>query len=164
MDAEEEQSPTSVRALGASPAPDVDVAHIAPPRAAACLLGTPSQFRDWANLLAVMPLAWRPGKTLNLRQPDVELLVLTLSDVPLTADMFAEMSSGRDFVVLNVCVLAVGPPGFSSVLYAAAKKSGAVKVESKALYDVDESGNTRFFPFEKGATNKDRGERVSQTA
>jgi len=125
-------------------------------------MATPAQFRDWANLLAVMPLAWRPGKTLNLRQPDVELLVLTLSDVPLTADKFAEMSSGRDFVVLNVCVLAVGPPGFSSVPYAAAKKSGAAKVESKALYDVDESGNTRFFPFEKGATNKDRGERVSQ--
>jgi len=119
-------------------------------------------FRDWSSLLSVIHHSWRPGKTLNLRQPDVELLVLTLSDVPLTADKFAEMSSGRDFVVLNVCVLAVGPPGFSSVPYAAAKKSGAAKVESKVLYDVDESGNTRFFPFEKGATNKDRGERVSQ--
>jgi hypothetical protein len=86
---------------------------------------------------------------------------MTLSDVPLTADKFAEMSCGRDFVVLNVCVLAVGPPGFSSVPYAAAKKNGAAKVESKVLYDVDESGSTRFFPFEKGATNKDRGERVA---
>ena len=122
---------------------------------------TPANFREWANLLSATPLTWRPGKTLNLRQPDVELLVLTLSDVPLTMDKFAEMGSGRDWVILNVCVLAVGPPGFSSVPYAAAKKSNAAKVEAKALYDVDEGGNTRFFPFEKGATNKDRGERVS---
>ena len=162
-------SPDTTGLVSYGPAPKDDVAPAPPSKAlvarAPGALGkhqTPSNFRDWANLLAVMPLSWRPGKTLSLRQPDVELLVLTLSDVPLTADKFAEMSGGRDFVVLNVCVLAVGPPGFSSVPYAAAKKNGAAKVESKVLYDVDEAGNTRFFPFEKGATNKDRGERVSQ--
>jgi len=169
MDAEMPQSPDSPRAADLGPAPTIDVPPVPPPSAAAltaagalCKHQTPANFRDWANLLAVMPLSWRPGKTITLRQPNVELLVLTLSDVPLTADKFAEMSCGRDFVVLNVCVLAVGPPGFSSVPYAAAKKNGAAKVESKVLYDVDEAGNTRFFPFEKGATNKDRGERVSQ--
>jgi len=169
MDAEMAHSPDSTRCADIGPAPCIYVPPVPQPGAAAPRAAgppgkhqTPANFRKWANLLAVMPLSWRPGKTITLRQPDVELLVMTLSDVPLTADKFAEMSCGRDFVVLNVCVLAVGPPGFSSVPYAAAKKNGAAKVESKVLYDVDESGSTRFFPFEKGATNKDRGERVSQ--
>jgi len=123
---------------------------------------TPENFRDWRNLLSAIPLSWRPGKTLSPRQPDVELLVVTLNDVPLSAEKFSEMSAGRDWVTITFCVLAVGPPGFSNVpfTYPGGKKGG--KVDTKVLYEVTEDGNTRFYPFDKGATNKDRGQRVSE--
>jgi len=119
-------------------------------------------FREWASLMSVIQHSWRPGKTLSPRQPDVELLVVTLSDVPLNAEKFAEMSSGRDWVSITICVLAVGPPGFSNVpfTFPGGKKGG--KVDTKMLYDVNDDGLTRFYPFDKGATNKDRGPRVSE--
>jgi hypothetical protein len=126
------------------------------------LYQTPENFREWCNLLSVIPSTWRPGKTLSPRQPDVELLVVLLNDVPLTSERFSEMSSGRDWVTVNFSVLAVGPPGFSNVpfTYPGGKKGG--KVETKVLYEVTENGDTRFYPFDKGATNKDRGVRVSE--
>lgn len=121
---------------------------------------TPANFREWSNLLGAIPLSWRPGKINSMVQPDVELLVMMLKDVPLTAEKFSEMSSGRDWVTFNFVVLAVGPPGFSNVPFTAGPKK--MNVETKTLYDLDEHANTRFYPFEKGATNRDRGERVSQ--
>jgi len=124
------------------------------------LYETPANFKEWSTLLSAIPLSWRPGKINSLVQPDVEMLVMMLKDAPLSAEKFSEMSSGRDWVHFNFVVLAVGPPGFSNVPFTAGPKKS--NVETKTLYDLDENANTRFHPFEKGATNRDRGERVSQ--
>ena len=119
-------------------------------------------FLLWSQLLATLPHAWRPGKTNSVSQPNVELLVVTLNDMPLTADKFADMSGGKEWVIFNYAVLAVGPPGFSSVPYnSGEQKKGAAKLDTKCLYDCDDKGNTRFYPFEKSAQNRDRGERIS---
>ena len=111
---------------------------------------TPDNFRDWLNLLSVMPQTWRPDSTNSVTQPDVEVLAITLKETPLTADKFSESSMGCEWVQFSLCVLAVGPTGFSNV--SCTKKKPTGKVDSKNLYESDNS-QTRFFPFDKGATN-----------
>ena len=54
-----------------------------------------------------------------MNQPNVEALVVLLRDMPLTKGAFD--AARNDWVSMQVCVLAVGPPGFSSVPYAASK-------------------------------------------
>ena len=119
-------------------------------------------FIAWSQLLATLPHLWRPGKTNSVSQPNVELLVVTLNDMPLNAEKFADMCGGKEWVIFNFVVLAVGPPGFSSVPYnSGVQKKGAPRPDTKHLYDCDDNGNTRFYPFEKSPQNRDRGERIS---
>jgi len=103
------------------------------------------------------------GKNISANQPDVEVLAMTLKDIPLDGDKFNEMSVGKGWVSAAFSVLIVGGPGFSSVPYTANKKKGERESESKSVYEVDDDGNTKFYTFEKGKTNKDKGVRVSSS-
>ena len=63
---------------------------------------------------------------------------------------------------LQFCVVATGPPGFSSAPYLSTKKKGEKDKDTQPLY-ASSSRGTVFYPFEKGApsrTGKDRGRRV----
>jgi len=103
------------------------------------------------------------GKNISVNQPDVEVLAMTLKDIPLNGDKFNEMSAGKGWVSAAFSVLMVGGPGFSSVPYTANKKKGDRESESKSVYEIDDDGNTKFYTFEKGKTNKDKGVRVSSS-
>ncbi len=100
------------------------------------------------------------GSEITKRNPDVEIMAMTLNDTPLTLDGFNSLEGGRGWYSIKFIVLMVGPPGFSSVPYTASKKGGEKEV-GKKLYDATDTGQTRFFSYMKGKTNKDRGERMS---
>ena len=102
------------------------------------------------------------GANIAKNQPDVEALVVLLRDMPVTKTAFDAARNDRDWVSMQVCVLAVGPPGFSTVPYTASKGKDKDK-DGKTLYESSTEG-TRFFPFARGRTNKDRGERVDLVA
>jgi hypothetical protein len=103
------------------------------------------------------------GKNISGNQPDVEVLAMTLKDIPLDAERFNDMSAGKGWVSAAFSVLMVGGPGFSSVPCTANKKKGERESESKSVYEVDDDGNTKFYTFEKGKTNKDKGVRVASS-
>lgn len=111
-------------------------------------------------LQPVLNLKPNVGSNITPRNPDVEVLALTLNDTPLTMTGFSSMDGGRGWVNTKFLILSVGPPGFSSVPYTHNKKKGDKEV-GKKLYEIAEDGSTRFFPYQPGKTNKDRGERVS---
>ena len=100
------------------------------------------------------------GSEITRRNPDVEIMAMTLNDTPLSLDGFNSLEGGRGWYSMKFMVLMVGGPGFSSVPYTASKKGGEKEV-SKKLYEMTEDGKTRFFSYQKGKTNKDRGERMS---
>ena len=131
--------------------------HTASPRQ------TQSVFEEFAQVCAPVKYQHTLGKNITLNQADVEVLAMTLRDVPLTTEKFDEMRTGpqgqRDWVGMPFTVLQVGPAGFSSVPYTANKKGEG---KGKMVYEVDDLGRTRFYPFEKGKTNKDKGVRVSE--
>lgn len=101
------------------------------------------------------------GVNIAANQADVECAAVLLRDMPLNSAGFAAMKGDREWVSMQICVVAVGPPGFSSVPYTASKKKGEKEANPERLYEVTETG-TRFYPFEKGRTNKDKGRRVSE--
>lgn len=101
-----------------------------------------------------------PGKNIKHNQPDVEVLAILLRQFPCTKAGFEQVKGDREWTQLQFCVMRVGPPGFSSVPYCATQKK---REPTKPLYDVNEHGRTRFYTFEKGRTNKDKGERVVQS-
>jgi hypothetical protein len=103
------------------------------------------------------------GANIAKNQPDVEALVVLLRDMPLTKAAFDAARNDRDWVSMQVCVLAVGPPGFSTVPYTASTKGKDKDKDGRNLYESSIEG-TRFFPFARGRTNKDRGERVDMVA
>lgn len=117
---------------------------------------------DMCDLLTNLSCTVRQtvGANIVKNQPDVEALVVLLRDLPLNKAGFDAARGDRDWISMQICVLAVGPPGFSSVPYTSSK--GKNKDEpGKRLYETDVlHNNTRFFPFHKGRTNKDRGDRV----
>lgn len=100
------------------------------------------------------------GSEITRRNPDVEIMAMTLNDTPVSLDGFNSLEGGRGWYNMKFMVLLIGPPGFSSVPYTANKKSGEKEI-GKKLYDATEDGHTRFYSYLKGKTNKDRGERVS---
>ena len=95
------------------------------------------------------------GVNIAANQADVECAAVLLRDMPLNSSGFAAMKGDREWVSMQIGVLAVGPPGFSSVPYTATKKKGEKEANPERLYEVTETG-TRFYPFEKGRTNKDK--------
>lgn len=125
-------------------------------------LHTQEAWDDFAATVNPVSYANTLGKHISSNQPDVEIMALVLTEVPLTSEKFSVMDGGRGWVSMAFTVLQVGPPGFSSVPYTANKK----EKESNPLrvYEVDDTGHTRFYPFEKGKSNKDKGIRVSTFA
>ena len=113
-----------------------------------------------AILAPVRPQTGPLGCNIVRRQPDVEVLCMLLNDTPMTAAAFDGMRKGNDWVSMGVGVIAVGPPGFSSVPYSSSKKPGEKEDEQKRLYSLDDTGRTVFSTFEKMKNNKDRGKRV----
>lgn len=115
--------------------------------------------REVSTLLA--PCSTAPcvlGNNIAPSNPDVEVLAMLVKDTPATDEGFKQLDKGdRGWVMTSWCVMGVGPPGFSSVPYTHGKKKDAA--ESKKLYEFDEHGQTRFFSYEVGKTNKDRGAR-----
>ena len=100
------------------------------------------------------------GKNITQNQPDVEVLALALKRVPCTRDAFEKSKApDKDWVCLQFCVIAVGPPGFSSAPYLSSKKKGETDKDTRPLYEATSNG-TLFYPFEKGRTGKDRGSRI----
>lgn len=102
----------------------------------------------------------RLGSNIVPRNPDVEIAALTLKEIPLTADKFRELSNGQDWYRFSFTVLGVGPPGFSTVPYSSTKKKDEKPAPGLSLYEDAGGNSTRMFTFEKGRTNKDRGNRV----
>ena len=101
------------------------------------------------------------GRNIAHNQPDVEVLAVLTKSLPTTLDAFDHARGDKDWLSMAVVIVEVGPPGFSSVPYTASKKKESI-ADLKALY-VREQGLTTFYPFAKGKTNKDKGERVEWT-
>lgn len=89
--------------------------------------------------------------------PDVECAAMLLNDAPITADAF----EGRDWVIVNMLLVGIGPPGFSMAPYNSSKPVD--KSELKRLYERTEEGDTEVYTFQKVSNNKNKGERVSET-
>lgn len=89
--------------------------------------------------------------------PDVECAALVLTDVPLIAEAF---EGGRDWAIVKVLLVQVGPPGFSMAPYSSGKPVD--KKELRRLYELSEEGDTVLYSFKKVSNNKNKGERVEQ--
>ncbi|MBV5332162.1 hypothetical protein JZU54_00965, partial [bacterium] len=69
----------------------------------------------------------------------------------------------RDYIICKFLVLGVGTPGFAKVPYLSKKRKGEKEDAAKPLYEnagLFFEGKVRMHAFEKGPTNKDKGERV----
>jgi len=100
------------------------------------------------------------GKNITERQPDVEVLGVLTEETPTNAASFDVLCRGKEWISLGFAVVAVGPPGFSSVPYTSGKKDK--EETSLPLYSTSEEGKTVFSTFEKVKNNKDRGKRLQQ--
>ena len=89
------------------------------------------------------------GNNISSSNPDVEIMALTLSTIPLNMNGFNTLDGGRGWVNSKFLILGVGPPGFSSVPYTHNKKS-TEKEAGKRLYELAEDGSTLLFSYEKG--------------
>ena len=106
------------------------------------------------------------GSYISKTQPDVEVLAMAVTDIPNTQAEFDAKRGSRDFVICKFLVVAVGPPGFGKVPYKHKNKAkrGAVEEEQgKSLYESVESSAVKFYAYEKGDTNKDKGVRCDDT-
>ena len=116
------------------------------------------------SLLQPLPTtAARIGSVISKTQPDVEVLALCLEDVPHTVQDFHAKRGARDYLILKFLLVGVGPPGFAKVPYLSKKRKGEKENAAKALYETAGlcfEGKVRMHAFEKGPTNKDKGERV----
>lgn len=120
------------------------------------------EMSDVAKLLEPVQTGASLGRNIMQNQPDVEALAFVTRDFALTEAKHSEMRiPGKDWLSLQVCLVGVGKAGFSRVPYAASKKKGEKEANQKGLYeDTKDKIGTAFFTFEKGKTNKDRGERL----
>ena len=116
-----------------------------------------------AQDLLAPPRALQAGVGMNIarRQPDVEIMCMLMSDLPLTSGAFDRQRKSNDWVNISFSVVAVSTPGFSSVPYSSTKKPGEKDENTKALYTMADDGKTIFHTYEKAKNNKDRGSRVS---
>lgn len=102
------------------------------------------------------------GSYISKSQPDVEVLAVALDDIPHNSAEFDAKRGGRDFIVCKFLVLSIGPPGFGKVPYKhknKAKKLAFEEEQGKSLYESMDSGLVKFYSYEKGDTNKDKGVR-----
>jgi len=102
------------------------------------------------------------GSYISKNQPDVELLAIALDVIPDTCAEFDAKRGNRDFIICKFLIVAVGPSGFAKVPYKhknKAKKLALGEEQGKSLYENVESTLTKFYSYEKGDTNKDKGVR-----
>jgi hypothetical protein len=112
------------------------------------------------GLLAPLREAPSVGKNISERQPDVEVLAMLMNDAPTNSVAFDSLRRTNEWLSVGFAVVAVGPPGFSSVPYTSGKKD---KDEATLpLYSTTEDGKTMFSTFEKVKNNKDRGKRMQE--
>jgi hypothetical protein len=110
-------------------------------------------------LTPIVPTPLRCGTHISKQQPDVEVYAVCLTRIPATKEDFNATRGSRDFVISKFVVLAVGPAGFGRVPYNSKKTTGQKEEVGKPLYQ-SEDDRVRFYSFEKGKTNKDKGARV----
>ena len=106
------------------------------------------------------------GSYISKTQPDVEVLAMAVTDVPSTQAEFDAKRGSRDFIICKFLVMAVGPPGFGKVPYKhkhKAKKGAFEEEQGKSLYESVEPSVVKFYAYEKGDTNKDKGVRCDDT-
>ena len=102
------------------------------------------------------------GSYISKVQPDVEVLAIAVTDVPSTQAEFDAKRGARDFIICKFLILGIGPPGFGKVPYKhkhKAKKGASDEEQGKSLYESIESSLVKFYAYEKGDTNKDKGVR-----
>jgi hypothetical protein len=102
----------------------------------------------------------RCGTHIAKNQPDVEVCAMALSKLPSSRDEFDKARGTREFVIGKFLVLGLGPPGFGKVPYNSKRGVGQKEEAGKPLYENAGDGRVRFYSFDKGKTNKDKGERV----
>jgi hypothetical protein len=102
----------------------------------------------------------RCGSEIAKNQPDVEVCAMALTRVPANRADFDAVRGSREFVIAKFLVLVLGPPGFGKVPYNSKRSAGQKEDAGKPLYEAADDGRVRFFSFEKGKTNKDKGARV----
>jgi hypothetical protein len=102
----------------------------------------------------------RCGTHISKNQPDVEVCAMSLSKLPASKAEFDAVRGTREFVIAKFLLLALGPPGFGKVPYNSKRSVGQKEEAGKPLYESTDDGRVRLFSFEKGKTNKDKGERV----
>ena len=96
------------------------------------------------------------GSEITRRNPDVEIMAMTLNDTPLSLDGFNSLEGGRGWYSMKFMVLMVSGPGFSSVPYTASKKGGEKEV-GKKLYEMTEDGKTRFLVIRRAKQTRTEG-------
>lgn len=101
------------------------------------------------------------GTNITSNQADVEVLAILLKDLPCTKSGFENSRGDKDWVLMQAMFLSLGPAGFSSVPYIANAKKDQSTVKKK-LYEDSSPGMVTFHTFEKGKTNKDKGERIEE--
>lgn len=102
------------------------------------------------------------GAYISKVQPDVEVLAIALDDIPHTQAEFDAKRGSRDFLICKFLVVDIGPAGFGRVPYKhknKAKKPTSEDEQGKNLYENVESALVKFYAYEKGDTNKDKGVR-----
>ena len=102
----------------------------------------------------------RCGMHIAKNQPDVEICAMSLGNLPANKPEFDAARGSREFIIAKFLVLAVGPPGFGKVPYNSKRSVGQKEEPGKPLYEAMDDGRVRFLSFDKGKTNKDKGDRV----
>ena len=102
----------------------------------------------------------RCGTHISKNQPDVEVYAACLSRIPCKKSDFDAARGTRDFIISKFMVLSIGPAGFGRVPYNSKRTTGQKEETGKPLYQSEDDGRVRFYSFEKGKTNKDKGVRV----
>jgi len=110
-------------------------------------------------LTPIAQAPFRCGTHISKQQPDVEVYAVCLTRIPYNKEEFNAVRGNRDFVVSKFMIVSVGPPGFGRVPYNSKRATGQKEEVGKSLYQAEDNG-MRFYSFEKGKTNKDKGVRV----
>lgn len=108
--------------------------------------------------------ATKCGSNISKTQPDVEVLAIAVDNVPHTAEQFEKQRGGRDFCICKFLIVAVGPAGFGRVPFFYKKKGGKKSDDEacQSLYETIEPSVVKFYAYEKGDTNKDKGPRCDE--
>jgi hypothetical protein len=111
-------------------------------------------------LLSTTHAPLRCGTHIAKNQPDVEVCAMSLGKLPANKAEFDAARGSREFIIAKFLLLALGPPGFGKVPYNSKRSVGQKEEPGKPLYEAIDDGRVRLFSFEKGKTNKDKGDRV----